>query len=89
MGADDRDDRPPMIVTAALTTGIARVTQGLSASLQLFDDILGMDHAEWESILYVGDTEYHCTKRALPESSTPNKRTSGIRRRSIELHRPR
>jgi hypothetical protein len=62
MGADDRDGCPLMIVTASLTTGVARVTQGTSESLQLFNDIFGMDHAEWETILYVGDTEYHCTK---------------------------
>ena len=51
-----------MIVTASLTTGIARVTHGMSESVRLVDELLKMDHVEWETTLYVGDVEFHSTK---------------------------
>lgn len=49
----------PLVVTASLTSGVARVTHGLAASVELIDEILALDHAEWESTLNVGDIEYH------------------------------
>jgi hypothetical protein len=55
-----------MIVTASLTTDVARVTRGMSASVRLVDELLRMDHVEWESTLYVGDVEFHQTKDAGP-----------------------
>jgi len=51
-----------MILTASLTTGVARVTHGMQASARLVDEILTTDHAEWETTLYVGDVEFHRTK---------------------------
>jgi hypothetical protein len=51
-----------VIVTASLTTGIARVSHGITASAQLVDDIFGTDHIEWETTLHVGDVEFHSTK---------------------------
>lgn len=52
-----------MIVTASLTTDVARVTHGMSASVLLVDEILTMDHVEWETTLYIGDVEFHRTKQ--------------------------
>ena len=51
-----------MIVTASLTTGIARVTHGMPESVRLVDEILKMDHVEWETTLSVGDVEFHRAK---------------------------
>jgi hypothetical protein len=51
-----------MIVTASLTIGVARVTHGMAESVRLADEILRMDHVEWETTLYVGDVEFHRTK---------------------------
>jgi immunity protein Imm1 of predicted polymorphic toxin system len=55
-----------MIVTASLTTDVARVTRGMSASVRLIDEILTLDHVEWETTLYVGDVEFHQTKDEGP-----------------------
>jgi hypothetical protein len=51
-----------MMVTASLTTGIARVTHGMPESIQLIDEILLLDHIDWETTLSVGDVEFHSTK---------------------------
>ena len=51
-----------MIVTASLTTGVARVTRGMTESARLVDEILKIDHVEWETTLSVGDVEFHRTK---------------------------
>ena len=51
-----------MILTASLTTGIACVTHGMPESVRLVDEILKMDHVEWETTLYVGDVEFHSSK---------------------------
>jgi len=51
-----------VIVTASLTTGIARVSHGTTAAEQLVDEVFRTDHVEWETTLYVGDVEFHCTK---------------------------
>jgi hypothetical protein len=51
-----------MIVTASLTTAVARVTHGIPESLRLVDEILKMDHVKWETTLSVGDAEFHRTK---------------------------
>jgi hypothetical protein len=53
-------ERP--ILTASLTTGVARVTHGMQASIRMIDEILTIDHVTWETTLYVGDVEYHSTK---------------------------
>jgi hypothetical protein len=57
-----------MIVTASLTTGIARVAHGMRESVRLVDEILRMDHVEWETTLFVGDVEFHRTR----EGPIPN-----------------
>lgn len=54
---------PNMIVTASLTTGVARAARGIAASRHLIDQVLRTDHAEWETILYIGDVEFHTTAR--------------------------
>ncbi|WP_103343030.1 Imm1 family immunity protein [Amycolatopsis sp. CA-126428] len=51
-----------MILTASLTTGVARVTNGSSASIRLIDEILNLDHIDWETTMAVGDVEYHRSK---------------------------
>ncbi len=54
--------REHVILTASLTTGVARVAHGMQASVRLVDEILMTDHAEWETTLAVGDVEFHRTK---------------------------
>jgi hypothetical protein len=51
-----------VIVTASLTTGVARVTHGEPDCVRLVDQILHMDHVEWETTLSVGDVEFRRTK---------------------------
>jgi hypothetical protein len=51
-----------MIVTGSLTIGVARATHGMQASMRLIDEILRLDHVEWETTLYVGDVEFHQSK---------------------------
>lgn len=51
-----------MILTASLTTGIARVTHGMPDSVRLVDEILNTDHVHWETTLFVGDVEFHSSK---------------------------
>ncbi|MET7997900.1 Imm1 family immunity protein [Amycolatopsis sp. NPDC005232] len=51
-----------MILTASLTTGVARVTYGLRESVNLVDAILATDHVHWETTLFVGDVEYRSSK---------------------------
>jgi hypothetical protein len=51
-----------MILTASLTTGVARVAHGMLASVRLIDEILTTDHVEWETTLSVGDVEFRHTK---------------------------
>lgn len=47
-----------MIVTASLSTGIARVADGPAQCRQLIDVVLRTEHVEWETILCVGDVEF-------------------------------
>jgi Immunity protein Imm1 len=56
------DDTPSTIVTASLTTGVARVAHGMAACKQLVDEILQTEHVDWETTLAVGDVEFHHTK---------------------------
>lgn len=55
-------DMEPMLVTASLTTDVARVTHGMAESVRLIDEILKLDHVEWETTLSIGDVEFHRTK---------------------------
>ena len=52
-----------MILTASLTTGIARVAHGPREALQLIDFILATEHTEWETTLAIGEVEYHTTSQ--------------------------
>lgn len=49
----------PLVLTASLTTGVARVAHGMKESARLVDEILKLDHAEWETTLLVGSREFH------------------------------
>lgn len=62
MAAPRTVDLESMIVTASLTTGVARVTHGMPESVRLVDEILTLDHVDWETTLSVGDVEFHSTK---------------------------
>jgi Immunity protein Imm1 len=48
-----------MIVTASLTTGVARVADGMPAAIRLVDLVFRTHHSEWETTMYVGDVEFH------------------------------
>lgn len=56
---------PPerLTLTASLTTGVARVTRGMRESINLIEEILTLDHVDWETVLSVGDVEFHSTKQ--------------------------
>lgn len=56
------EDSGPLVLTASITTGVARVTRGMHASLRLVDEILNIDHVYWETTLFVGGIEYRTTK---------------------------
>jgi hypothetical protein len=70
--AEVRDPMTPqhqrLTLTASLTTDVARVTHGLRESAQLIDEVLALEHEVWESVLYVGEVEYHQT----PDGPIPN-----------------
>jgi hypothetical protein len=51
-----------MLLTASLTTGVARVTSGMLESTRLVDEILRTDHVDWETTLIVGDVEFYRSK---------------------------
>lgn len=60
--ASQHDQSEPVVLTASLTTGIARVTRGMAASVRLVDEILNMNHVDWETTLFVGNVEFYRTK---------------------------
>lgn len=49
------------VLTASLTTGVARVAHGMHECGRLIDEILKLDHVEWETTLLVGDVEFRQT----------------------------
>jgi len=55
-----------VIVTASLTTGSVRVTHGADESVQLIDEILELDHDDWETTLNVGDVAFYQSKSGGP-----------------------
>lgn len=65
MARQHKEPKRP-ILTAVLTTGVARVTHGMRESAHLIDEILTLDHVDSESILYIGDVEYHSKKSGGP-----------------------
>jgi|SRR5215470_6324513 len=52
-----------LILTASLTTAVARVVHGMQAAVSLIDEVLTLDHVDWETTLLVGDVEFHRTKQ--------------------------
>ena len=60
--AEQHEEPERVTVTASLTTDVGRVTHGMQESIRLIDEILTLDHVNWETTLYVGDVEYHSTK---------------------------
>lgn len=50
-----------LVLTASLTTGVACVAHGMREAVALIDEILTLDHTDWETILLVGDVEFHQT----------------------------
>jgi hypothetical protein len=57
--AQAHDNNGRMILTASLSTGVVRVTNGLTESISLIDEILGIEHTDWETTLNVGDVAFH------------------------------
>jgi hypothetical protein len=56
---DSQDEPfPDLIVTATLTSGVSCVVHGLRGAENLVEEILVMEHGEWETILLAGDAEY-------------------------------
>jgi hypothetical protein len=55
-----------VIVTASLTTGSVRVTDGADESARLIDEILELDHTDWETTLNVGDVAFYQSKNSGP-----------------------
>lgn len=56
-----REQPERLVVTAALTTGVGCVAHGMQEAASLVGKVLTMDHREWETILLIGDVEYHQT----------------------------
>jgi len=59
--AREHEQPEGLTLTATLTTGVGRVTHGMSESVNLIDEILTLDHVDWETTLSVGDVEFHST----------------------------
>jgi hypothetical protein len=57
-----------LILTASLTTGVARVAHGMHEAAILVDQVLKLNHKDWETILLVGDVEFHQS----PDGPYPN-----------------
>lgn len=55
-----RPEQPErLVLTASLTTGVARVAHGMREATDLVEEVLTLDHTDWETILTVGDVEFH------------------------------
>lgn len=59
--AQQHEQPERLVLTASLTTDVARVAHGMQASIDLIDEILTLNHVDWETTLYVGDVEFHST----------------------------
>lgn len=53
----------PVVVTALLTTGAARVAHGVTECAALVEEILALDHVDQETILWVGDVQFHSSRK--------------------------
>lgn len=67
MAPESQQDQSP-VLTASLTSGVAIVTYGMRNSMELIDQILTLEHTQWETTLFVGDEQYYTTK----EGPLPN-----------------
>jgi len=63
-----REQPERLVLTASLTTSVARVAYGMQESTALINEILTLDHVDWETILMVGDIEF----RQTPEGPYPD-----------------
>jgi hypothetical protein len=57
-----REQPERLVLTASLTTDVARVAYGMRDAAALIDEILTLDHADWETTLMVGDVEFYQTR---------------------------
>lgn len=48
-----------LILTASLTSGVARVAHGIGESTALINEILNLEHMDWETTVAIGDVEFH------------------------------
>ena len=53
------NDPEVLVLTASLTSGVARVTHGLRESVALIDEILTLNHTDWETTLAAGDVAFY------------------------------
>jgi hypothetical protein len=51
-----------VVITASLTTGAVRVTHGFPQCQALIEEVLTLDHADQETILWIGDVAYYSSK---------------------------
>lgn len=63
MSTRDEQAETPVVLTACITTGVARVTRGTCECRSLINEILTLDHEDWETTLLVGDAEFHRSPR--------------------------
>lgn len=51
-----------MVVTASLTTSVVRVTRGIVECTALVAEIMTLEHIDLETIMWIGDAEFHSSK---------------------------
>jgi hypothetical protein len=57
-----REQPERLVLTASLTTEVARVAHGMQEATGLIEEILKIEHRDWETMLMVGDVEFHQTR---------------------------
>lgn len=59
----------PVVLTALLTTNVARAAHGASACVALIEEVLTLNHTDLETTMWLGDEEYHTTPQGpFPDS---------------------
>ncbi len=51
-----------VVVTALLTTNVSRVTRGITECAALIEEVLTLDHVDLETVLWIGDVEFHSSR---------------------------
>ncbi|MBE1572982.1 Imm1 family immunity protein [Amycolatopsis roodepoortensis] len=51
-----------LVVTASLSSGVGRVTRGMTASVALVEEILTIEHISSETTLSIGEAEFYASK---------------------------